>query len=116
MAAIGWIVFLIYPTACARPSPDGQPAYYAALLVLDRPNNCLPCLHSAFSVLAVWALMYRAGHDRRLAKGTLLVVWLALICVSIVALRQHTDIDMVVGVALGCVGAWIWTPTIKSPA
>lgn len=107
-AAVGWITFMVYPTACARPGADGQPAYYALLLTLDRPNNCLPCLHSAFSVLAAWALIQGTNTFRHIGGAALLVFWLLLICVSIVALRQHTDVDMLAGVGLGCVSALLF--------
>lgn len=107
-AAVGWITFIVYPTACARPTADGQPAYYALLLALDRPNNCLPCLHSAFSVLAAWALIKGSNIFRRFAGAVLLGIWLMIICASIVALRQHTDVDMLAGVGLGCISAWLF--------
>jgi membrane-associated phospholipid phosphatase len=110
VAATGWVIFLVHPTACLRPDPDGQPGYYVALLVLDRPDNCLPCLHSAFSVLAIWALAYSCPLLRSPASRILLGAWLILICVSIVALRQHTGVDMMAGAMLGCIGAWLWTP------
>lgn len=106
MAAVSWIMFVVYPTACVRPSADGQPAGYALLLELDRSNNCLPCLHSAVSVLAAWTLVQGTTFFRRLAGKTLLVVWLLIIFVSIVALRQHTDGDMLAGIGLGCLSAW----------
>ena len=111
VAATGWITFLIYPTACIRPNPDGQPVYYQALLLIDQPSNCLPCLHSAFSVLAAWTLSYGAANRNIGITRALLAVWLLLIFISIVALRQHTGIDIVAGIILGSIGAWVWTPT-----
>jgi hypothetical protein len=115
IAALGWIVFMAYPTACVRPSADGQSAYYAMLLALDRPNNCLPCLHSAFSVLAVWALVRTTTIFRRITGAVFLAAWLVLICISIVALRQHTDGDMLAGFGLGCMGAWFFQFAQRAP-
>lgn len=106
MAAVSWILFLGYPTACARPSADGQPAGYALLLDLDQANNCLPCLHSAVSVLAAWTLAQGTAFFQNLAGKVFLIGWLLVIFVSIVALRQHTDGDMLAGVGLGCLSAW----------
>lgn len=108
VAAVGWITFLLYPTACVRPSAAGQPGYYALLQVLDRPNNCMPCLHSALSVLAAWTLMRSCAVFRRPAGAALLIGWLLVLCISIVALRQHTDLDTLVGVALGCLGGLLF--------
>jgi hypothetical protein len=110
MAAVGWLIFMIYPTACVRPSAEGQPESYAFLLALDRPNNCLPCLHSAMAVLATWALLRGGPVILRGPLGQVLLIgWLATICISIVALRQHTDVDMLAGMALGGAAAWWWS-------
>jgi hypothetical protein len=109
VAATGWTVFLVYPTACARPDATGQPFYYAALLALDRSNNCLPCLHSAMAVLAAWVLGYGSEIFGHFSGRVLLAVWTGLISVSIVALRQHTDADMMVGMILGGMAATGWT-------
>jgi membrane-associated phospholipid phosphatase len=105
VAAMGWLFFLLHPTACVRPDQEGQPGYYVALLVLDRPDNCMPCLHAAFSVLAAYALLGTRRFLNGLAANVLLGLWVLLICVSIVALRQHTDVDMIAGAFLGCAGA-----------
>lgn len=107
-AAVGWISFILFPTACARPPAEGQPAYYALLLTLDKPNNCLPCLHSAFSVLAAWALARGCHVFRNWAGALFLGSWLLVICISIVGLRQHTDWDTVAGCVLGGVAAWLF--------
>lgn len=108
-AAVGWVTFLLHPTACVRPSPIGEPAYYGALHELDWPNNCMPCLHSALAIVSIWALIrgrtVLAGPGGRVFLAT----WLGLITVSIVALRQHTGIDIAVGMGLGCFGAVLFT-------
>lgn len=114
-AAVGWVVFMVYPTGCARPTAEGQPGYYALLLALDRPNNCLPCLHVAFSVLAAYALVRCSPVFRHLAGAVFLGIWLLTICVSVVALRQHSDGDMLAGAALGCVSAGLFHRTLRGP-
>ncbi len=116
MALTGWITFLAYPTACVRPSADGQPRYYAILLIVDQSDNCMPCLHAAFSVLATWALATSSSFFRNLMGRLLLAVWLGVLSVSIVALRQHTDVDVLAGMVLGGVGAWGFTLGETSPA
>lgn len=101
MAAVGWITFLLYPTACARPDAAGHSWAYVLLLKLDGANNCLPCLHSAMAVLAVGALWPAVGTKGAGLIRAGLLAWTTLIGVSIVALRQHTDWDTLVGVLLG---------------
>lgn len=115
MAAVGWIVFMIYPTACVRPPPDGQPFVYAMLLWIDQADNCMPCLHSAFSVLTTGVLLTGSSAFRSVAGKFILGIWLLVICVSIVALRQHTDLDTLAGFALGCVGAGVFAAGQKVP-
>ncbi len=107
-AAVGWTVFLSYPTACVRPTEVGQPWYYATLHELDWPNNCLPCLHSALLVVTVWALLRRGVACKGAVGRAILLGWSAAILISIVALRQHTGTDILAGLALGGLGAWIF--------
>jgi hypothetical protein len=109
VAAVGWITFLVYPTACVRPSAEGQPWAYTVLLALDAPTNCMPCLHSAFAVLAAWALWLDSQIFQSAVARFALVLWVATIGISIIALRQHTDVDMFMGVALGSVGGSLFS-------
>ncbi len=104
-AGVGWICFLLWPTGCVRPVVVDPPLAYRWLVALDRPTNCLPCLHSAFAVIAADAVAQSWGFTW---PGRLLLgAWLLVIAVSIVALRQHTDVDTLAGVALGAAGAWL---------
>ena len=108
VAASGWVTFIVYPTACARTGAAGQPDYYQLLLELDRANNSLPCLHSAMAVLAAWVLTRGAPVFRGWAARAVLATWVAVISVSIVALRQHTDVDLLAGFVVGTLGAAGW--------
>ncbi|HTQ51359.1 MAG TPA: phosphatase PAP2 family protein [Candidatus Acidoferrales bacterium] len=79
------------------------------MVSIDAPTNCLPCLHAAFAVLAGAALVAR---ERILSVrlGRLFIsVWVAIITISIVALHQHTDTDVLVGFLLGSVAALVYT-------
>jgi len=107
-AACAWATFLVYPTACVRPNPASLPAIYQAFVFLDGPNNCLPCLHATFVVVPAWFLAAETRPFRTARSRALLIVWVFVILLSIVALRQHTDIDMLVGVLLG-IGAVVLT-------
>ena len=102
LAAVGWICFGVWPTACIRPVGEDLPTAYRWLVALDQPTNCFPCLHSAFSVLAAWVLAPCGGRILRL----LLWAWVAVLVVSIIALRQHTDSDTLTGVVLGFIAGW----------
>lgn len=104
VAAVGWVCFLLWPTGCVRPAVAEPSLAYRWLVALDGPTNCFPCLHSAFSVLAAASLARSWSFAWR--GRALLGAWVAVIAVSIVALRQHTDLDTLAGVALGAAGAW----------
>jgi len=108
-AAVAWVVFVAYPTACVRPSTVGQPTYYVLLRVFDQANNCMPCLHSALSLVTAWSLVSEQTIFARFGGILSLVIWLAVVSVSIVALRQHTGVDIMAGFALGGVGAWLFS-------
>ena len=116
IAATGWLCFIVFPTACLRLPAEGQGFAYQWLLSIDRPNNCLPCLHSALSMFTALALARGssafAGTWARLA----LFSWVALLSLSIVALRQHTDLDTVVGLLLGALGSVGFPRVATAPA
>ena len=105
VAAVGWICFLLFPTACLRPSTEGLGLAYRLLIQVDAPNNCFPCLHSAMALLAARCLSLGAprfaGWPARLA----LLLWVICISLSIVALRQHTALDTLAGLLLGLLGS-----------
>lgn len=105
--AFAWTVFVTYPTACVRPDPAMVGPVYRALVWFDGANNCLPCLHSAFAVLPAYFLARYCRSFQRLGPRLALVAWNLLIGVAIVALRQHTDLDVLAGVALGVATAAI---------
>lgn len=114
MAAVGWITFLLHPTACARPRVEEPTWSYALLLALDRPNNCLPCLHSAMALLAAGALAVDAPAFRAWPARVALALWCVAISVSIVALRQHTDVDTVAGLVLGALAIWAYRRGVRT--
>lgn len=99
-------VYLLWPTTLVYPHDSGRglsSQLLAQLIAADSPQNCLPSLHMALSLLAVWALYQR----QYLLRSGLLLLWGALIAASILQLRRHLFIDLVSGalVALAC--GWI---------
>lgn len=107
---IAWVCFYFWPTSCLRPSPESLSAPYRLLVFFDAPSNCLPCLHSAFTLLSS-VVLYRRNSQRLHAPvlQVLLILWVTLITLSIVGLRQHTGMDVVAGLLLGGCAAWIYT-------
>ena len=99
---VGYIGFLVYPTASPRPAAvpgDGFAAWCLRLnYSLDTPYNCFPSLHVAVSVLAALAC-YRVHARLGIAAG----VWAALIGVSTLYTKQHYAVDVVTGALLAYV-------------
>jgi membrane-associated phospholipid phosphatase len=97
---IAGAIFLVIPTKLGfeRVSPlNGFEGAYQALFAWDRPHNLFPSLHigySTISVLAIW-------REKPIWFRSFLVVWLALICVSVVLVHQHHLADIAGGLLLG---------------
>ena len=104
-ALLAGIVFWCWPTTMRYPEILGNDISTIALrwlLVVDTSQNCLPSLHAALTLLAVWALQ----DAKRPWRSALLLLWGAAIGFSIVQLRRHLSIDLVSGLLLGAlVGA-----------
>jgi membrane-associated phospholipid phosphatase len=99
--------FLLFPLkfTFARPATHGLPhLLFAALTSFDRPFNQAPSLHIALLVI-LWCLYEK--HVPRVARWPLLV-WFALIGVSVLTTYQHHFFDVPTGALLGlwCVRLW----------
>ncbi|WP_370680199.1 phosphatase PAP2 family protein [Comamonas sp. GB3 AK4-5] len=100
LAALGaGMVYMLWPTTMVYPKviDTGLSARLLTLLTqFDSAQNCLPSLHMALSLLAVWAIA-KARH-----KGLtiLALLWALLIGFSILQLRRHLFVDVLAGTAL----------------
>ena len=103
ISLVGFIVFVVYPTASPRPaSVQGANALYATLVRIDNDLNAFPSLHAAFAVFhgaCCHALFRRAGVPR--GVPWLIWVWVAGIVASTLLTKQHVVIDVAAGVLLG---------------
>ena len=97
-------VYLLWPTTMAYPQNDGvgiSAQLLAALTQVDSPQNCLPSLHMALTVLAVWAL----SDGERKMRTALWMLWGVAIAFSILQLRRHLFVDLAGGALLAlCAG------------
>nr|WP_231617150.1 phosphatase PAP2 family protein [Erwinia sorbitola] len=99
-------VYLLWPTTLIYPHNSGpglSSQLLAQLIAADSTQNCLPSLHMALSLLAVWALYQRKQRWR----SGLLILWGALIAFSILQLRRHLFIDLVSGALVAILCGWI---------
>ena len=100
-SGIASVIFLIWPSAIARPPLTEAPLLYSIIRQIDSPLNACPSLHASFAVLA--ALAFEARRLLRIAVWT----WVMLILYATLSTRQHVLIDLVAGIALACV-VWIF--------
>ncbi|MGV0986122.1 MAG: phosphatase PAP2 family protein [Limnohabitans sp.] len=112
-AAICGLIYLLWPTTV--PSPVLPPALSnetAGMTLLrwlqqmDTPQNCLPSLHAALTVLCGWALLGKQTAWRY-AQSLLAVLIGLAICLSIIQLRRHLMADLVTGAGVGWLSGWL---------
>ena len=93
------LVFAIFPTTMSfppTPTTGVSAGMLAALIRVDTLVNCLPSLHVALSLICAAALWDAKKPWRMVA----LIVWLAVICLSILQLQRHQFVDLLAGAAL----------------
>ncbi|WP_269935054.1 phosphatase PAP2 family protein [Serratia liquefaciens] len=98
-ALLAGAIYLLWPTTMDYPrvQPGSVSAdLLAALIGVDSSQNCLPSLHIALTVLAVWA----AAESHKKLRSALLIVWGLTIAFSILQLRRHLFVDLLSGAAL----------------
>lgn len=107
LTAVGaGMIYLVWPTTMVYPVDEGttlSSTLLAALIQVDSAQNCLPSLHMALIVLAVWGI----SAARHTARTLVFIVWGAAIAYSILQLRRHLFIDVVSGGALALAAGWL---------
>lgn len=99
---IAYVCFLVYPTIAPRPVTVVGEGFFAWLVRLiylsDPPYNCFPSLHVAHSFVSALTC-YRVHRGVGIAIG----LWVLLIAVSTMYIKQHYILDVVVGILLAYV-------------
>ncbi len=101
------LFFYFFPTAYARPDyPEVSNPILGFLMslvaVADAPTNCFPSMHVATTTVATWAT--RIWGRKVFA---LFVFWAILICWSTLATKQHYFWDILGGLSVGVVVAYL---------
>ncbi|MBX9767786.1 MAG: phosphatase PAP2 family protein, partial [Bdellovibrionales bacterium] len=102
---IAGVIFLLFPAKLGFARErfvEGYDAIFQGLYRLDQPYNLVPSLHVALATLVVMSILTYVD-DRRLKW--FLNLWLVLVMMSVVLIRQHHLLDIVTGFSLawGCV-------------
>jgi|HubBroStandDraft_1064217.scaffolds.fasta_scaffold28760_2 membrane-associated phospholipid phosphatase len=118
LSAIGFGIFILWPTTIPKPEFDQAPVPSLAYLkAVDASGNAFPSLHVAFAVFTVF-LFDRLLREMR--SGFLLralnVLWCAGIIYSTIAIRQHVALDALAGMILGGIGGLVLLRVLRGPA
>ena len=102
MAIVAVIVFVFFPTICARPQGGPTNALYRAFVAFDNPYHAFPSLHAAFAIYSALCAI-EVGRALRWLTGFEIVfwIWAAVILYATLATRQHVFADIVAGGLLG---------------
>jgi membrane-associated phospholipid phosphatase len=108
LSAIGFAIFIVWPTAVPKPEVDAAMATSIAYLkAVDASGNAFPSLHVAFAVFT--AMLF--GRLLRVMRSGLLLqllncAWGLGIIYSTIAIRQHVALDAAAGIVLGAIGGF----------
>lgn len=114
-SAISFVIFVIFPTEQnLRPDIFVRDNFFVNIMrdgiyVADTNTNVCPSLHVVFSLGMLFS-MWNSKHFSHSAWRVVMIVIATLVCASTVFLKQHSIIDIFVGVAL----SFIILPFIKS--
>jgi membrane-associated phospholipid phosphatase len=103
LSAIGFGVFILWPTAVPKPDVDAALMKSIAYLkAIDASGNAFPSLHVAF---ALYTALLFDRLLREMRSGLLLLwtnwLWCIGIIYSTIAIRQHVALDALAGIILG---------------
>jgi membrane-associated phospholipid phosphatase len=109
LSAVGFGIFILWPTAIPRPDVDASMVSSIAYLkAVDASGNAFPSLHVAFAVFTA-ILFERILQEMR--SGLLLRafnwIWCLGIIYSTIAIRQHVALDAVAGIVLGAIAGYL---------
>jgi hypothetical protein len=105
-AVVSVLVFVSWPTTLVYPAVSAATASGTTLSLLaafDSPQNCLPSLHGALTLLCVVALWQR----RQPWRSAFVLLWGVAIMTSAIMTRRHLAGDLGAGIALGAMCWWL---------
>jgi membrane-associated phospholipid phosphatase len=97
---IAVLIFLVFPGELGFSRTENIAGYepmFNLLHQIDHPFNLYPSLHITFSVLTAFAMVDQTKG--KLFHGILLI-WILLICCSVVLVHQHHIFDVITGLLL----------------
>lgn len=107
------LIYLILPNGLALrpagPLPQNPAARLLGLLwAADTPTNVCPSIHCQSTGCMVLALSRSRPLRGRLGWQAAVWVWGALICLSTLFTKQHSAVDVLLGLAMAAPGLWVF--------
>ncbi len=107
--AVAMAVYILYPNyQDLRPEVFPRHNLLTALLgfiyQFDTPTGVCPSLHVAYS-LGIGSVWLKKKDASPLWK-TVLVVWIVLICLSVMFVKQHSSVDVLCALPVGALAEW----------
>lgn len=101
LMTVCYVVFFAFPVRMIeRPAVDDIvvrsliDVFARTYFIIDRPYNLMPSLHAAFPMLGTLLVWHRRPVGRYVLMTTTIIT-----CVSVVLVKQHYIMDVVVGLA-----------------
>lgn len=118
-ATICLIVYAVYPNGLDLRREITADNFAANLVrfirMIDPPRNVCPSIHVASTVAVHAALNWSRKYNDNMPLLGLSWLVTALICISTMFVKQHSFIDVCLGIALTAVLAWIAAVICKIP-
>jgi hypothetical protein len=101
------IFYLACPTTLVYPEVTGETISATVLRQLaasDSTQNCLPSLHGALSLLAIWSLMPRRDAPWAMLdflRAAFFLLWGGCIAFAVIQTRRHLALDFSAGLIVG---------------
>lgn len=109
LCLMGLLFYYFFPTTFVQPTVDWSTMPIGRILqTVDQTGNAFPSMHVA---AALFASLWLHRELRRVCAPRYLKVcsalWCAAIIYSTLATKQHVVLDVIAGVVLGMIVAWV---------
>ncbi|WP_442915913.1 phosphatase PAP2 family protein [Leptospira sp. GIMC2001] len=105
---IAGFLFLLIPAEIGydrKTEVDSYNFLFKIIHLLDRPYNLVPSLHITYSFL-IFLWIY--PKEKNSLFHNLYIIWIILICISVLVIHQHHLIDIISGIFLAFVSFYIF--------
>ena len=115
---ISYIIYMLFPNGQnLRPKSLGNDIFsqiIGLIYKIDTPTNVLPSIHIMDSIALNTAIINCAERDKNKRMEYISAIWMILICVSTLLVKQHSILDVAAGAVLSaCLYVFIYVLPCK---